>query len=139
MPGKSPFDGYLAGDVGGTSHGRFLPKQRNGANYSRSRFKESSVSSHGDSQFHLVVYGHNTGACMCLKPCCYDPEMGCVCKHCSGAGHSNCVELNIKRAKARVARERYKARVSNASVSDDNNSNANNDVDKAMPQSVDGD
>lgn len=59
---------------------------------------------------HLVVYGLNKGACMCLSSCCYDDELGCVCRSCNGVNHSACVPLNVKRNKDRAYRETARAR-----------------------------
>jgi hypothetical protein len=35
-------------------------------------------------------FSTRTGACLCLRPCCWGPS-GCKCKTgCSGVGHSSC-------------------------------------------------
>lgn len=65
---------------------------------------------HADSQMHLVVYGKNRGACMCMASCCYDELIGCICRSCNGRGHDACVTVNAKRTKDRLARQSAKSR-----------------------------
>lgn len=69
------------------------------------RYARSSTTHVGG--MHLVTYGdkEHRGNCMCLSSCCYDAELGCICRHCAGVGHENCVELNAKRARSRKWRE----------------------------------
>lgn len=63
---------------------------------SRHRWNEPSPRTHAERGMHLVVYGANTGTCMCVMPCCQD-ESGCTCKSCAGIGHTNCSVAAAKR------------------------------------------
>jgi hypothetical protein len=81
------------------------PKATRTAPESRARAK-----SHVQPGMHFVVHGPNKGSCMCTEPCCLDPERGCICRSCSGIGHSNCRAEREARDHARDLRESRKRR-----------------------------
>lgn len=86
------------------------PRASNSSKRSRISRYAPVPGNHAGSGFHLVTYGKNAGACMCLSSCCYDAVIGCTCRSCSGRGHEACAAINAERAQTRKYHETARAK-----------------------------